>query len=492
MTFDSRDDALLVTITETWLQCSVFAGVEAGVQSAQPIKGTHQELNGVQLKLSTEVSSLSKAGMLKVNCFCCSIIISTMAKRLRRMTNQDEAFMSVYANITKNDHLLKLTNLNIKDSTGWSLMHRAVIQDDRDTLLFLCNTGMSTGIIANDVTPLQLAIERGNLHALCILLQYGCSEQILNNGCSSSSSPLQLALKSRFDCQYEMIKRLLQFGCDVNKADFYLESSGMPTMPLSCAIRCRSYELTQLLLDHGAKITVSIDSEVISFFIDAILVSSKEMVQLFIQKGADVNHPQKSSRVIHRWRLSEMTPVQAALMAHDTEIMRILLQHNANPNFGLKQRAFYGFLACHAPVCMAAKKPLLGDHLKILLSANCALNWPPEAHRSASTVPHSCPLIFVDSPLAIKLLLIFGCRPSSAEERDRFRESVDIHVESGSDFGEWLKYYYFNPPTLLHLTRIKIRESVGLNLKEKLKMLILPKKLQDCILMENCLLTESE
>jgi hypothetical protein len=176
-----------------------------------------------------------------------------MAKRIRRTNNLDDAFMSVYSNITKNDKLLKLTNLNIKDSTGWSLMHRAVINDDRDTLLFLCNAGMSTGIVANDMTPLQLAIERGNLRALYILLQFGCSKQILNNGCSSSYSPLLMALKSRSDNQYEMVKELLEFGCDVNKPDYYLESSLIPTMPLSCAIRRRSYELTELLLNYGAK-----------------------------------------------------------------------------------------------------------------------------------------------------------------------------------------------------------------------------------------------
>lgn len=415
---------------------------------------------------------------------CCGVKMS--ARRVHRPTNLDDAFTSVYSNITKNHMILKLADMGMKDSTGWSLMHRAILNDDLDILKFLCDAGMNTGIIANDMTPVQLAIERGNLKALSMLLEAGCSQGILNNGCSSSFAPLLMAMMSRHECKLQMIELLLVSGCDVNKPDTYQGQVKLNTLPLCFAVRQRCYRLVEILLNHGAKILLSYNDECVSLFIDAILLSCKEIVELFIQYGADVNLPQKSSRTIHRWRLSDMTPLQAAILAQDISVMQVLLDHKANPNIGLKQRALHSFIQCHAPICLTAVKVGLCEHLKILLAANCALNWPAEGHRVASVQDHTSPLRFVrKNDKGLKLLLIFGCRPNSDEERNVFHQSLAIRIEDGTDFAQWLRAFWYNPQSLFHLSRLALRQCLGLDIEKKVVQLCLPRKVEDSILMKD-------
>jgi hypothetical protein len=105
-----------------------------------------------------------------------------------------------------------------------------------------------------------------------------------------SESPLGTAIKTvdDFTCDFIVVKRLLEAGCDPNSV-VTAESSQNLTAMLA-AIKIQSVGLVQVLLDHGAKVNTEATRGLKRTPLQAAAESGcLEIVQLLLENNADVN-----------------------------------------------------------------------------------------------------------------------------------------------------------------------------------------------------------
>jgi ankyrin repeat protein len=143
----------------------------------------------------------------------------------------------------------------------------------------------------------------------------------------------------------ESVKTLLAAGADVN------QTTGYGWSPLLVATQNRYYQLAAYLLDHGANVNLAntggwtplylaTDNRNIEngdYPVRRPDMDHLEFIKLLIDKGADVNHRLKDStetRTVftNQW-LDEngATAFLRASQSGDVELMKLLLQHGADP-----------------------------------------------------------------------------------------------------------------------------------------------------------------
>jgi len=128
---------------------------------------------------------------------------------------------------------------------------------------------------------------------------------------------------------YIGVKQYLKKGADIDEVNDVGEGV------LACALRARcDFDLLMLLVESGADID-DFDDEGVSVFDMAITYDNMEMVEYLIQKGRDVNHTT---------RRSKLTPLMVASCYGRVEILKTLLANGANQDAveskGLKAKDF--------------------------------------------------------------------------------------------------------------------------------------------------------
>ncbi|KAF3029392.1 hypothetical protein E8E15_009450 [Penicillium rubens] len=154
-------------------------------------------------------------------------------------------------------------------------------------------------------TPLVAACERGNLEAVVKLLDSGADLEIAGD---NEHTPLQAAACNG---HAEVVKLLLEKGLNTHNG-----SDGSKT-PLYCACSNGHHQVVQMLLQREPDMIDRQDR-----WIPLVAASDGGflgIVQLLIQKGANVNVPTGSGR----------TPLYCACNAGHSEVMRLLLDEGA-------------------------------------------------------------------------------------------------------------------------------------------------------------------
>ena len=231
-------------------------------------------------------------------------------------------------------------------------------------------TALMFAVRENDVATVKLLIERGaNVDAQTVIgptpanrlpgagggshgdgiVRGGWPEQGMRNPISGGKTPLLYAAR---DGRLESAKLLLDAGADIEKAD----PNGMT--PLLFAIINDHMPLAKMLIERGANINVvdwygesplwaavdarnmAVDSG--SFEQHADRDGGLEIIKLLIEKGADVNHRVKEYPPIRRWLMglgslawvdfTGQTPFLRAALSGDVTVMKLLLEHGADPN----------------------------------------------------------------------------------------------------------------------------------------------------------------
>lgn len=102
-------------------------------------------------------------------------------------------------------------NMNIKDSEGYSMLHRAIMNSDSRGALFLLNHGADINVCTpKNETPLQLAVNYQLESVLIDLCSKGADVNTLD---SSGNSPLWNALQRKNE---DIASILVQYDCDTD------------------------------------------------------------------------------------------------------------------------------------------------------------------------------------------------------------------------------------------------------------------------------------
>lgn len=209
---------------------------------------------------------------------------------------------------------------------------------------------------------------RGNVEEVARLLKQGANPNIATQG----SMPLH---KAAGDGHLEIMRLLIKGGADVNAQEqdgrsvlaeavsshdaavvrFLLDAGAKPDgFALGQACWLGRAENVQLLLDAGAKPDDGL--------VRAAQGGHAKLVKLLLDKGADVNTTAQS-------KVGD-TALHTGALQGGPEVVRLLLEHGANPNFMNKAR--------QTPLHRAISGDCELETVKLLVAAGARLNMPDE------------------------------------------------------------------------------------------------------------------
>lgn len=169
-------------------------------------------------------------------------------------------------------------------------------------------------------TPLNLAIEMGNVEMTELLLSYGAEVNLPISSDDCRSSPLTVAAENG---RVDIMRLLLDKGADVNAedGDIYQERK-LTRGPLRTAVACLHLEAAELLLDAGANIDARREylENSLTALQTALEGESSEMVDLLLSRGAKINFPRTSRN---------STALDTAVSTGDVALVQLILSHSA-------------------------------------------------------------------------------------------------------------------------------------------------------------------
>ena len=250
-----------------------------------------------------------------------------------------------------------LRHLPAREKREESAVHVAVLEGRVDVLSHLLAAGGSPADKhPSGWNPLQLALQRGDLGVMKILLAHGADPRVKGAG-ERTSLDLALALESS-PAELEL---LVEGGADPNQRG----PDGRTAVQVLLA--ARDFERTGALLRHGGKAgsalynaVVEGDREIFSFLVgqgvrsepgskDPVLVAAvregqAELVEHLLQSGA-----MQAAGLARRGREGQ-SALHLAVVMNRLDLCRLLLEAGADPNASFSRPATGDFLARVRPV----------------------------------------------------------------------------------------------------------------------------------------------
>lgn len=165
-----------------------------------------------------------------------------------------------------------------------SQLHQAVSNDDFEEVQNLITKGANVNQKDenyNNITPLFLAVENGNVELAEYLLRFGAK---INARDDNKQTPL---MRVDADASAEHVRLLIKYGAKLNLTD----ADG--NTPLILAANSVSREVLQVLLVNGANPNAQ-NKEGQTALMNAALADNLESVRALLLAGADVNLKNKS------------------------------------------------------------------------------------------------------------------------------------------------------------------------------------------------------
>jgi ankyrin repeat protein len=153
-------------------------------------------------------------------------------------------------------------------------------------------------------TALKFVVKNNNLSLVQFLLEKGVNPNV---GGTNGNTPLIISIKRGF---YQISEKLITLGANTCKPD----KKGKT--PLYWAVNKKNINIINLLLDHGAELTIH------TALLHAIDSDYLDLVQLLVKRGAPLNV------------VSSGTPLIRAIMRGHLNIARILIKSGADVNLG--------------------------------------------------------------------------------------------------------------------------------------------------------------
>ncbi|XP_038047450.1 mucin-5AC-like [Patiria miniata] len=208
---------------------------------------------------------------------------------------------------------------NCQDSSGYTPLHHAVLNNHKHAVDLLLKHDASPGIPdAKGSTPFHLAAWTGAAEVIRVLMSHARSYSYINEQNNDWDSPLHFA------AQYghtDVVKLLLENGADptiVNKKE---------ETPLDLAAQYGRLETVELLLRRRPELLNRIQ-EHRSILHLAARNGHPQVIKALLEAGCDINKKLKTGSALH----------EAALFGK-AEAVRVLLEHDPPINYRIKDMA---------------------------------------------------------------------------------------------------------------------------------------------------------
>ena len=220
-------------------------------------------------------------------------------------------------------HLDAGTDVDAKDTNGWTPLHLAALNGQKETTEILIAEGadVNTG---DKITPLHYAAQYGEMEIVELLISKGAD---VNAKGDAGDTPLDWAIQlKRTEISdllrkhggksgaedsvhvaaavgnIEAVKKHLAAGADVNAKN---EDGGTPLLRAAWG---GHKEIAELLIANGADVNVKSGRTATTPLHLAAYKGHKEVVELVIAKGADVNAKGDAGDTPLDWAISQNAP----------------------------------------------------------------------------------------------------------------------------------------------------------------------------------------
>lgn len=271
-----------------------------------------------------------------------------LAQEEQLSQSQPNTNLSLIDAIRSNDTSLALqllndsVDVNQSLSDGSSALHWAVFHQQYAVLeALLKKRAQANSKNKFDVTPLEIAVQAGDLKAVEFLLAHDADPNLAR---TNGESPLMFAARVG---RVKPVRALLDAEADPNAATDYGQTA------LMWAANEGHADVVRILLESGAERDAALDSGFNAFFF-AVRNGHREVVRLFLDRGVDVNRAMSVNR---GGRLAPRKETSALILAIENghfELAKMLLESGADPN---DQRTRFGPLHTLTWV----RKPNRGD-----------------------------------------------------------------------------------------------------------------------------------
>jgi ankyrin repeat protein len=304
--------------------------------------------------------------------------------------------------VTRGDHqavralVAKKADVNLSSADGTTALMVAAERGDQEAVTLLLGAGANPRAANRyGVTPLALAATKGDAATIQALVKAGADPKAANG---DGETALMSAARSG---NVAAVKMLIALGADPNAKEGWLEQTALmwaaagnsaPVVqalvesgaqvnvrsktlpgqqprpkgqqdtafqsahsnfprggftPLIFAAQYNAIDGAKALLDHGADINLA-DPDGITPLMMAILNGNYDFANVLVQRGADVTKADRSGRTalyfatdMHtlEWLFSRPTP-QPTGELDSPDIVKVLLDHKANPNVRTTARGF--------------------------------------------------------------------------------------------------------------------------------------------------------
>ncbi|MHC4203403.1 MAG: ankyrin repeat domain-containing protein [Planctomycetota bacterium] len=241
---------------------------------------------------------------------------------------QESPFMSNNIEMVK---LLIARGADINDGT-WPVLHIAINRRRRDIVELLIQRGADVN--AKDTygcTPLQYAAQTGRTEVVQLLLEAGANISLRDDRGQTALHAILVFSRPKYrGPKYRLSKEtlilLLNNGAGVNLKDKNGRS------PLHLAVESADRDIVELLLDKGADVNEKDDASGFTALHHAAQLSRNNIAELLIARGADVNAKDKQGHtplyvaVNHDYKVTELLINEGADSSIRTESGRTLLE----------------------------------------------------------------------------------------------------------------------------------------------------------------------
>ncbi len=305
-----------------------------------------------------------------------------------------------YALLEEDDEIIAFLDIFQNDETlrkGIALL-QAVLKTDQVKVKSLLNEGVEVDFSFQDTSPIELAIQKGELQIVDLLIKSGAKI----NGVDENYSFLGLAIKQN---KADIVSLLLTAGANKEQLD------EEDNTPLDLAIESANIKILSLLINAGVNVNTKNQNDVLPIF-QAIQSKKIAVVQALVKAEADI-------KVINRFGKSVL---QASFKQKDIFSYLLIKQasvavENDNGNYFLNQaitvkdiNLLEKIIAAGASVNSVDKigEPILLSSIKKQNLAATKLLLKSGANSNLCIEKRQCPLhvaVLQNNPELIKLLL---------------------------------------------------------------------------------------